>query len=101
MFKKLKQKWKVDNIQLFLIFCVFAVTGTTTAYIARKITSWLDLDSGSIWYWLLKIAVIIFGYQVLIIIISIPFGQFRFFWNYEKKILRWFGRLFGINRDPV
>lgn len=30
---------------------------------------------------------LVFGYQVLILLFSIPFGQFSFFWNYEKKIL--------------
>jgi len=95
MFEKLKQRWKVSGAQLFLIMCVFAITGTATAYLTRQITTWLGLDVLSPWYWVLKITVLVFGYQVLILLISIPFGQFRFFWNYEKKILRWFGRLFG------
>jgi len=91
MFERLKKKWKVDDKQFILIFCVFAITGTTTAFITRQITQWLQLTSSSPWYWILKETVLIFGYQVLILLISIPFGQFRFFWNYEKKILRWFG----------
>lgn len=93
MFERLKQKWKVGEKQLILILCVFAITGTTTAFITRQITQWLQLTSSSPWYWILKATVLIFGYQVLILLISIPFGQFRFFWNYEKKILHWFGNL--------
>lgn len=93
MFERLKQKWKVGEKQLILILCVFAITGTTTAYITRQITQWLQLASSSPWYWILKGTVLIFGYQVLILLISVPFGQFMFFWNYEKKILRWFGKL--------
>lgn len=95
MFERLKEKWKVTATQLFLILCVFAVTGTTTAYLTRQITTWLGLDPSSPWYWILKMAALIIGYQLLILIISLPFGQFRFFWNYEKKILRWFGRRLG------
>lgn len=95
MFERLKQKWKVDDKQFILIVCVFAITGTTTAFITRQITHWLQLTSSSPWYWILKGMVLIFGYQVLILLISIPFGQFRFFWNYEKKILRWFGKLWN------
>jgi hypothetical protein len=33
----------------------------------------------------------LFGYQIIILLVSIPFGQFKFFWNYEKKILKRFG----------
>lgn len=88
MFQRLKERWKVNGLQLFLILCVFALTGTTTAYLTRQVTYWLNLDSSSAWYWILKVFMLVFGYQVLIILFSIPFGQFRFFWNYEKKILR-------------
>lgn len=98
MFDRLKKKWKVNNTQLFLILCVFAVTGTTTAYVTRQITGWMNLAPSSAWYWILKIAVLVFGYQLLILLVSIPFGQFRFFWNYEKKILRWFVKP-GKNRN--
>lgn len=87
MFQRLQQKWKVSGTQLFLILCVFAITGTTTAYITRQITAWLQVEPYSTAYWLLKIAVLLFGYQILILLIAIPFGQFSFFWKYEKKIL--------------
>lgn len=88
MFQRLMQKWKVNGTQLVLILCVFAITGTTTAWLTRQITLWLNLDSSSPWYWILKVAMLVFGYQVLILLFAIPFGQFRFFWSYEKKILR-------------
>ena len=88
MFQRLKQKWKVNGTQLFLILCVFAITGTTTAWLTRQITYWLHLQSSDVWYWILKLIMLVFGYQVLILLFAIPFGQFNFFWNYEKKILR-------------
>jgi formyltetrahydrofolate-dependent phosphoribosylglycinamide formyltransferase len=70
---------------------VFAITGTTTAYLTRQVTFWLNLVYTDIMYWVLKIGMLVLGYQVLILLFAIPFGQFRFFWNYEKKILRWMG----------
>ena len=90
MFEKLKKKWKVSNLDLILILCVFAVTGTTTAYISRYITGWLGLTPDSpLWQRAgLRAFILIFGYQFIILVVSVPFGQFRFFWNYEKKILR-------------
>ncbi len=95
MFESLKAKWKVNGPQLFLILCTFAVTGTLTAYISRSITSWVGFNEETFWLWktFLRISVLLFGYQVIILIVSFFFGQFPFFWNYEKKILRWmFGR---------
>lgn len=95
MFNKLQQKWKVSSSQLFLILCTFAVTGTTTAYISRSITSWVGFDAQTFWAWklLLRMSILIFGYQVIILIVAFVFGQFPFFWNYEKKILRRLGIL--------
>ena len=95
MFEKLKSKWKVDGWKFFLIMCVFAITGTTTAFLTRQITRWLELDAGSLWYWLLKIGVLLIGYWILILIVALPFGQFRFFWEYEKKL---WGRISGRNK---
>ena len=95
MFNRLKQKWKVDGTHLFLILCVFAITGTATAFITKQITTWLGLDSSSVWFWVMKLLVLVFGYQVIILIVAIPFGQFKFFWNYEKKMLRWFAKILG------
>lgn len=93
MFKGLQQKWKVSGWQLFLILCVFAITGTTTAWISKAITGWVGLtpDDPLLWRILLRLAVLIFGYMVIILVVSLPFGQFSFFWKYEKKILRRFG----------
>jgi ABC-type multidrug transport system permease subunit len=101
MFEKLKAKWKVSNIQLVLILCTFAVTGSLTAYISKAITSWLGMNEETWWLWklLVRLVILVFGYQVIILIVSFFFGQFRFFWNYEKKILRWFG-LFR-NKKPT
>lgn len=91
MFEKLKNHWKVSGFQLVLILCVFAITGTLTAWITRQITTWLEIEKYSLSFWVMKILVLVFGYQVLILLISIPFGQFSFFWKYEKKILRRMG----------
>ena len=95
MFNKLQQKWNVGPLQLCLILCTFAVTGTTTAWISRSITSWVGFDENTLWTWklLLRLSILIFGYQVIILIVSFFFGQFQFFWNYEQKILKRIGIL--------
>jgi TctA family transporter len=101
MFERLRKKWKVNGTQLFLILCTFAVTGTLTAYISKAITGWVGFNEQTFWLWkvLLRLFILIFGYQIIILIVSIFFGQFRFFWNYEKKILRWM-RLMKKSESP-
>lgn len=75
----------------------FAVTGTTAAFITAKITAWLDIEKWSLSFWLLKLGVLLIGYQILLLFFGFVFGQFRFFWQYERKILQAVGL---IKRDP-
>lgn len=98
MFHKLQQKWKVSGTQFILILCTFAVTGTTTAWVSKAITGWVGFNEQTYWLWkfLLRLFVLIFGYQGIILVVAFFFGQFPFFWNYEKKILR---RIFGKPRS--
>ena len=94
MFEKLRKKWKVESGRQFaLILCTFAVTGSLTAWISREATDWVGLGAGDPWYLrlLLRLFILVFGYQFIILAVALCFGQFRFFWNYEKKILAWMG----------
>jgi formyltetrahydrofolate-dependent phosphoribosylglycinamide formyltransferase len=91
MLNSLKKHWEVQTNGLFLILCTFAVTGTVTAWLSKKVVEWLLLDVYGLAWWLSKIIVLIFGYQVIILIVGFCFGMFPFFWKYEKKILRRFG----------
>ena len=99
MLKRLQQKWGVSNSQFLLILCVFAITGTSTAYITKAITTWVGFTEDTSWLWrfLLRLAILIFGYQVILLMVAFLFGQFPFFWRYEKKLLRWVsGRRFQV-----
>ncbi|MEO5684107.1 MAG: DUF6787 family protein [Chitinophagaceae bacterium] len=101
MLKRLQQKWKVNGWQLCLILLVFAITGTCTAWLSRAITSWLGMDAGTFWLWklLARLFVLVFGYQVILLLTAFVFGQFAFFWQYELKILRWL-RMGGRKNRP-
>ncbi len=91
MFNKLQQKWKVSGIQLFMILLVFAITGITTAYITKVITWWVGFTDQTNWIWklLLRLVILVFGYQVILLTVASLLGQLSFFWQYEKKLLRW------------
>ncbi len=90
MIRRLQQKWNVSGWQLFCILLVFAITGTVTAWVSRTITAWAGMTDATFWLWklLLRLAVLIFGYQVILLATAFLLGQFAFFWRFEKKIIR-------------
>jgi len=73
---------------------VFAITGSLSLIVTVSLFEVLNLNVDSfspLVFWPLRIIFIFFVYQVLLLIIAIPFGQFRYFWQFEKKILSRFG----------
>ena len=97
MFKRLQEKWGVSTRQFWILFIVFGLTGTTTAIITRYITAWLSLDANTFWLWkvLLRIGMLVFGYQFILLGYAILLGQWTFFWKYEKKLLQKLGIVSG------
>jgi len=85
MFEKLRKKWKVNGLQLILIISTFAIGGSFTGYIGRRLMHWLQIDDG--WFFLpVYIILITLLWPLMVLIVSIPLGQFKFFILYLKKI---------------
>lgn len=87
MFDKLQKKWGISGWRFFWVMIVFAFTGTTAAWLTAKITGWMNIESYSFAWWSLKIGMLLIGYQILLLSYGFIFGQFAFFWQYERKIL--------------
>jgi len=89
----MQEKWGVSAQQFAIIFLVFALTGTTTAILTRYVTAWLGMDASTFWLWkiLLRIGMLLLGYQVILLSYGALLGQWAFFWKYEKKLLRKLG----------
>jgi len=89
--KKLKEKWGItSNFQLLIIFLVFSVTGSLSLWVAKPLLDFIGLEEATLspWiFWPIRILIIFPIYQILIVIIGALFGQFKFFWNFEKKML--------------
>lgn len=100
--KKLRHKWGItSNFQLVVIFIVFAVTGSSAAYLSKPVLGWFGItkDTMSLWlYYPLYIILIFPIYQVLLVSFGFLFGQFTFFWNFEKKMLRSMGLGFMLKK---
>jgi hypothetical protein len=98
--KKLKEKWNItSNFQLLIIFVVFGITGSLSVRLGQPVlhflhltpNSFTSLPLGTALYWVLRILIIFPLYQVLLLVVGTIFLQFRFFWEFEKKILRRMG----------
>lgn len=95
--EKLKKRWGINsNWQIILIIIVFGLTGSSSVYIAEPILAFFgffreSFDPEFFWggfsYYSLRILLIFPVYQVLLIFFGWLFGQFRFFWSFEKKML--------------
>jgi manganese efflux pump family protein len=87
-----KQRWHIkSNWQLIIIFIVFAITGTTSSILSKPILAFFGITKDVISGWLyypLYIVLIFPVYQILLVFFGFIFGQFTFFWAFEKKFLR-------------
>jgi len=87
-----KERWNIkSNWQVFVIIVVFAVTGSSAAYLSKPILAAIGIEKGIVSNWVyypLYIILIFPVYQVLLVSFGFIFGQFTFFWAFEKKLLK-------------
>jgi hypothetical protein len=86
--ENLKRRWNVDSAgKVWIILCVFALTGTTVMLLRRFLKSEFDWAHEKwftySYYWL-----ILPFYNVILLMYGAIFGQFRFFWEFEKRFFR-------------
>jgi hypothetical protein len=91
MFEKLQQKWKVSGPRLALIITTFAIGGSLTGYVGKKIMNLLSIQQDWLWA-IIYILIITILWPIAVLIVSIPFGQFRFFKIIFRKLEKNLGR---------
>lgn len=94
MLNKLKERWNVKtNFQLLIIFLVFSISGSSALYLRGFVYQFIHYDPS--WPIIAKVFIYILTifpiYQLCLLTYGILLGQFQFFWNFEKKMLRRFG----------
>ena len=84
---KLKQRWGVKSTwQVIVILIVFSLAGSSILCVKNPIYQVLHIPAdATLW---LKIPLMIMIYQVLLLAWGTLFGQFKFFWEKEKKLGR-------------
>ncbi|MEX0844621.1 MAG: DUF6787 family protein [Balneolaceae bacterium] len=93
LFEKLKVRWGITSTwQVFVIIVVFSFTGFSAVYARRFVFDILGIvHQDPFWLkavvWLLTIFPL---YNIFLLIYGAIFGQFEFFWNFFKKMMRRF-----------
>lgn len=91
LFRNLREQWDVTyRWEMIAIFLVFAITGSASAKFSGPLMELIGLNAynTSPWiFWPVRILIIFPIYQVLLVVMGWIFGQFEFFWNFEKKML--------------
>jgi len=102
LFKKLEKKWILDyKWEMIRVFIVFAITGSSSVIIGRPFIKFIGITKDNLnpfLYWILFVFITITFYQILLVFFGWLLGQFQFFWNFEKKMLRKFGIKRFINK---
>jgi hypothetical protein len=93
-FDKLQQRWNLASAwQVVVILIVFACTGTTVLLLKRPMfTYWFPAGERPLWASVMYYVMIFPAYNILLLAYGFVFGQFKFFWDFEK---RFFSRIFS------
>lgn len=81
----------MNGLQLLLILCTFAIGGSLTGLAGKRIMNLLPIEKGILWV-ILYILIITILWPMAVLLVSVFFGQFRFFTSYLRKM----GRRLGI-----
>jgi CHASE2 domain-containing sensor protein len=87
MFKRLQQKWEVKGWQLLLILLTFALGGSLTGFVGRRLLALTGLQGGVLFV-LAYIVVMTLIWPFMVLLVSIPLGQFSFFRRYLRRLGR-------------
>lgn len=95
--EQLKERWKLRNVwQVVIVLVVFACTGFTVLFIKKPILKWLtgDQDSSTLATVLYYIFILPL-YNLVLLGYGFLFGQFDFFWAFEKRFMERFFSMFN------
>ena len=89
----MKRFFKTESyLQLIIVFLVFAISGSLSVVVSKPVLNFVGLDKidSAIIKTLIRILIIFPLYQVILIFIGTIFGQFQYFWNFEKRFWKKF-----------
>lgn len=101
--ERMKKKYNVrTTFELFIIMAVFSLAGMAIIWVRKPIFHLLGITTQTpfILKFLAWLAVVFPAYQINLLIFGFLLGQFPFFWEREKKFLRFLRRIL-LERGPA
>lgn len=84
---KLQDKWQLKSImQVVIVLIVFALGGSTCAYLGRNIMPHLSIETKGVIWWVVYIVIVTILWPVCVLFYSLFFGQYQFFKKYLTKM---------------
>jgi hypothetical protein len=98
--QKLKDRWNIKNgYQVIIILIVFACTGFSVLFLKKPLLTWLSGSAeqsaiGTVLYYIFILPL----YNILLLAFGFVFGQFDFFWKFEKRFFQRMTSIFKKNK---
>jgi hypothetical protein len=95
---KLQTRWGLKSIsQVIIVLIVFACTGFSVLFLKRPVVAFFTSDGETnIWFSVIYYILILPIYNIILLFYGFIFGQFSFFWAFEKRM--WY-RMTGKKQD--
>lgn len=93
--ERLQAKWNLKSAkQVVIVLIVFACTGTTVLLIKNPILNFFGISGMQGWLKnILYLVAVLPLYNVILLAYGALFGQFAFFWEFERKFVK---RIYGL-----
>ncbi len=95
LMQRMRERYGVDTWGVIAILLTFTLTGLAIVRVTGPVLGLFVSDEAPRWLkWTLKVVIIFPLYQVILLAIGSLLGQWRFFWEKEKLIMRLLSRPF-------
>ena len=85
--ERLKNRWNLSLTRVVLVLIVFSLTGITVMLLKTPVLEFIEPDSDSKVFFSIAYYILIWPiYNAILLFYGLIFGQFHFFWNFEKKM---------------
>jgi len=86
---RLAKRWNVTPARVIIILLVFACTGTTVLFLKRPVVAFFAGDGEQpVLFGILYYILILPVYNAILLLYGFLFGQFKFFWEFEKRFFK-------------
>lgn len=95
---RLKDRWQLKSAyQVVIVLIVFACTGFTVLFLKRPVVAFFtENGEQNLWFSIAYYVLILPVYNAILLLYGFVFGQFSFFWEFEKRT---FQRIAGKSND--